>query len=192
MRPLLLTVVLSALSLVGGCGRTSGLARGGVSLHGSEGDAPSPSQQNRGRSFARQAPDPLVRSWLQDGARARADAAPVTVLLPRHPAAVAGAVITFGQSWAAASLPLEGAVVYVHATDLRHDPPERADAQAPDLRVRGQNARVAENEGIRSVTWTEGGVTHAVEIECDRPADDVRCTGEAYVLAFADALVPAS
>jgi hypothetical protein len=132
------------------------------------------------------------RSLLDDlapSSRAAAMASPVPVLL-------------FAGEWSARSIVTSGAGFYaisaregeltlsLHATNVVHHPGDGSHARR-EHEVRGQPALVLVNEGIRSVTWSEGAVSYAVEVECARPFEDPRCTEDLFVLGIANALVEA-
>jgi hypothetical protein len=112
------------------------------------------------------------------------------LLLPREHAAAS--LITAGPRWVAISARGEGITLSLHATDHHHSvvgDEELAQVPPPSATVRGEAARVTSNEGIRSVAWMEQGVAYALEVECERPFEDTRCTEDAFLLELADRLV---
>lgn len=121
------------------------------------------------------------------------------LLLPRPWSSVA--IATSGPRWSALSARDAAITISLHGTDATHhtlDPHEtrRATARpqqgaAPRPTVRGVPALVTENEGIRSVAWTEGGVYWALEVECVNHERDTRCTDDAFILDVATRLEPA-
>lgn len=114
-------------------------------------------------------------------------AASVRFLLLPAPYARA-AIATSGPRWSALSASDGSLTVSLHGTDLTHDAHLGLDEvarAAPTETVRGAAARVLENEGIRSVAWTERGVDWSLEVECYQPDTDPRCTQDAFVLDLA-------
>ncbi len=101
---------------------------------------------------------------------------------------LARALLSSGPVWAAASIPLEGHTLALHASVAHMDPPENTVLAHRD-RVRGLGATFTENEGIRVVTWSEQGVSYSVDVECADPAHDPRCTGTEYARSIAESLV---
>lgn len=104
------------------------------------------------------------------------------------------ATITAGTHFYAVSLPRDGHTLALHGVDQIHvtvedesdaegSPPTSNDA------VRGRPALILVNEGIRSVAWEEDGAYWSLEVECERPFEDVRCTEDGYLLDEAEALI---
>jgi hypothetical protein len=116
--------------------------------------------------------------------------APFPVLL--FPARLQSQVITAeGEPWAAVTATDEGLHLSLHGTDREHPvlrDEEVATLPSPTTFVRGGPAWVTLNEQIRSVAWHEGAVAWSLEVECDRPMDDPRCTEEDFVLRLAETL----
>ena len=100
------------------------------------------------------------------------------------------AIVTGGPRFHAVSLRRDELTLSIHASDVVHAPPEEgAEDSPPQYVVRGTDARLTVNEGIKSVAWSEGGAFYALEVECYRPFEDPRCTDDAFVLAQAESLV---
>lgn len=116
--------------------------------------------------------------------------APFPVLL--FPARLQSQVITAeGEPWAAVTTTDEGLHLSLHGTDREHPvlrDEEVATLPSPTTFVRGGPAWVTLNEQIRSIAWHEGAVAWSLEVECDRPMDDPRCTEEDFVLRLAETL----
>ena len=53
----------------------------------------------------------------------------------------------------------------------------------------GKPAWVLPNEGIWSVSWEEMGVSYSLDVECERPKDDVRCQSADRAVAIVESLV---
>ncbi len=119
--------------------------------------------------------------------------APVPMLV--LPAAYAGATqIMSGDHWTALAYHDEAITITLHATATWHDAlgaEELAALPEPEATVRGQRAWETVNEAIRSLSWTEGEVAYALEIECAR-AEDARCTESEHLMRIASELVSAS
>jgi hypothetical protein len=117
---------------------------------------------------------------------------PVPVLAP-SPARVRldGPRVMVDAEYYAIHATLAGApeiTIAIQGTRLAH----RYEAIAPiegKQTVRGLHGFVTVNEGIRSASWTENGVSYTLDVECHDPFGDARCTGDAFVLELADSLV---
>lgn len=97
--------------------------------------------------------------------------------------------VTSGRGFYAVSARDGEISLYLHATDVVHDPGDGTHAPPRDHRVRGHGALVLVDEGIRSVTWEEGATSYVLEVECYRPFEDTRCTESGFVLDLAEHLV---
>ncbi|MFO0627225.1 MAG: hypothetical protein U0325_16570 [Polyangiales bacterium] len=128
-----------------------------------------------------------LRDVLPPASRAALDATTVPLLLPDDVAIAARALVTSGERWVAASIPQADHTIAIHATRETMAPP--ADGPAHRSRLRGVPATVTANEGVRVATWMEDGVAYMIDVECTRPAEDVRCTGEAFIRGLAERLV---
>jgi hypothetical protein len=140
--------------------------------------APAVTSPNRGRA---------LRDVMRAESRAAVDATTVPLLLPDDLALAATAVVTSGERWVAASIAQGDHTIAIHATRETMAPPQ--DPPAHRSRLRGVPATVSANEGVRVATWMEGGVAYMIDVECTRPAEDARCTGEGFVRALAERLV---
>lgn len=133
-----------------------------------------------------------VRQTLSDQSRDAVARSPVATLFFGTEPDGRAAVITAGPHFYAVSLRREGHTLALHGVDQVHAEVEDEDGEgAPptsNATVRGTAALLLVNEGIRSVAWEEEGAYWALEVECERPFDDVRCTDDAYLFAEAEAL----
>jgi len=96
-----------------------------------------------------------------------------------------------GQRWVAVAAHDDGLHVSLHGSDVAHPDlreDEVANLPTPTTLVRGTPAWITLNEQIRSAAWHEGAVAWSLEVECDRPFEDTRCTQEEFVLALAETL----
>ncbi len=96
-----------------------------------------------------------------------------------------------GQRWIAQAAHQDGLHVSLHGSDVSHPDlrdEEVANLATPTTLVRGVPAWVTLNEQIRSVAWNEGRVAWSLEVECDRPFDDARCTEDRFVRTLAETL----
>lgn len=114
---------------------------------------------------------------------------PVLVFPSRYASRVLSAE---GEPWAAVSAEGEGLHLSLHGTSfarpvLRDE--EVAALPTPTTFVRGGPAWITINEQIRSAAWHEGAIAWDLEIECDRPMDDTRCTDDTFVRQLAESLV---
>jgi hypothetical protein len=123
-------------------------------------------------------------------AEARAAIAGVTlpVLLPRDAALLAGAVITRGPTWYAASLHPSGHHVSIHGTKLEVHHPALVDSIPEERRPRPGQTTLSRTHGIVSVAFQAFGASYTLDVECDAPESDVRCTEDAYALALVEGL----
>jgi hypothetical protein len=128
-----------------------------------------------------QAREPTPASLAQAIAAAR-----VPVLLPRD-LPLERARLTTADTFTALHLPLDGGVtVSLHSARLAHHHPGVRAAGAPRA-MRGGTGQVTVNEGVRTATWIEDGVAHALDVECGRP-DDARCADDRFLLSLVDGL----
>jgi hypothetical protein len=146
-----------------------------------------------GPTPAVRAVDAIARGALESLSPASREAvrrAPLPVLLLSDPVSAAATVVTAGARWYALSARVGERTLSLHAT--AEEPSEDG---APPVghgeRARGRPAMVLYNEGVRSVTWSEGGATYALEVECFRPFEDPACTRSDFVLGLAESLVRA-
>ena len=133
---------------------------------------------------------------LSAQSRAAVDRAPIAPLFFGTAPTGGSAVVTAGPHFYAVSLHRDGHSLVLHGVDQVHAQVlDEGATEAPggpggaNSSVRGRPATILVNEGIRSVAWEEDGVFWSVEVECDRPFEDSRCTQDAYLLREADALV---
>jgi hypothetical protein len=106
------------------------------------------------------------------------------------PADARAATVTRGEHFYAVSLRRGEVTLSIHATDVVHPAPPGANVPPPPPdHIRGVPARILVNEGIRSITWDDAGVSYVLEVECYRPFEDQRCTEDAFIRATAESLV---
>lgn len=145
----------------------------------------------RSEESARGASSPAVVSRLDAESRAALERAAFPVLL--FPARWTSQVMSMdGQRWVAVAAHDDGLHVSLHGSDVAHPDlrdDEVADLPTPTTLVRGTPAWITLNEQIRSAAWHEGSVAWSLEVECDRPFEDSRCTEEDFVRALAETLV---
>lgn len=98
-----------------------------------------------------------------------------------------------GQRWVAQAAHEDGVHLSLHGTDVAHPDlrdDEVANLPTPTTLVRGVPAWITLNEQVRSAAWNEGAVAWSLEVECERPFEDARCTEEEFVRTLAEALEP--
>jgi hypothetical protein len=96
-----------------------------------------------------------------------------------------------GQRWVAESAHQDGVHLALHGTDVAHPDlrdEEVANVPTPTTLVRGVPAWITLNEQVRSAAWNEGAVAWSLEVECERPFEDTRCTEDEFVRTLAEAL----
>jgi hypothetical protein len=128
-----------------------------------------------------------VVAALSPQARSELRRVRVPVMLPGDRTLCAAAVVMTSEHWSAVSIRAGEISIAIHASL-----PVRAGggAETPNgVMVRGVTATVDLNEGIRSLSWEEGGVAYSIDVECARPLEDPRCTQDAYARALAESLV---
>jgi len=138
------------------------------------------------------ADDPAVRG-LSSESRTELAASPVPMVLLGAEYAERTNVMV-GERWCALTAhTTEGYHLSIHATDNWHDADEGVDLNpsgaTPTATVRGRPAWETVNEAIRSLSWDEFGVAYSLEIECDRPEDDTRCSESTFLTEIASHLV---
>lgn len=138
----------------------------------------------------RETPESPAPSTLDAESRVALERASFPVLL--FPVRYRSQVITAeGEPWAAVNAADDGLHLSLHGTSRAHpvlSDDEVANLPTPTTLVRGGPAWVTLNEQIRSVAWHEGAIAWSLEVECDRPFDDTRCTEEDFVLRLAEQL----
>ena len=167
-------LVVASLSILVGCG----------SAVGSE-----PALLKSSEQPETPASSSLVTS-LDDVSREALARASFPVLL--FPARYRSQVITAeGEPWAAVNATDDGLHLSLHGTSREHPvlrDEEIANLPTPRTMVRGGPAWVTLNEQIRGASWHEGAIAWSLEVECDRPFEDTRCTEEDFVLRLAESL----
>ena len=174
---------LVSLALLGGCATTaSDPAQASLAEPGSS------SRAQREGSTRTDLPATLRR--LDADSRAALERAAFPVLL--FPARWTSQVMSIeGQRWVAVAAHDDGVHVSLHGSDVAHPDlrdDEVANLPTPTTMVRGSPAWITLNEQIRSAAWHEGAVAWSLEVECDRPFEDTRCTEVEFVLALAQTL----
>ncbi|MBX7196888.1 MAG: hypothetical protein K1X94_32865 [Sandaracinaceae bacterium] len=168
-------LLVASLLALSGCGSTEDAAESAL-LEGHARSQPQP------RSIALEALDGPSREAL-----ARA-AFPVLLFPSPH---VSTVLSQEGEPWVAVSTASDGVHLSLHGTSLEHPvlrDEEVANLPTPTTFVRGVPAWLTLNEQIRSAAWHEGAIAWTLEVECDRPMDDTRCTAEDYVMRLAETL----
>jgi hypothetical protein len=130
-------------------------------------------------------------SALPEPQRARLATSPVPVLVPHDAALLANAEVVVKPTFFALSTKTADRTLTVSlsATTVVHHRPGLPRALG-DQRVRGDRpAWITENEAIRSVTWSENGVSYVLELECSAPSTDARCADDSALRALAESLV---
>ncbi len=114
------------------------------------------------------------------------DAVPMPVLLPDDAALLESARLTSGRGWYAVAMRAGGgADVYLKgSTRARPRPADVAAApQGPP--------RVMRSEGIARVSFARFGVEYRLDVGCEKPMTDPRCTEDAYLLGLLSRLLVA-
>jgi hypothetical protein len=125
---------------------------------------------------------PRLPAELKDRVPERIRELPLPVLLPPHQRWLAEARLTSGPRWYAASLRLDRHSVYVSGNGVALRVPALPPRSMPGLRV-------SSSEGILGATWQQFGATYLVNVECDDPLRDPRCTDQGYVRRLVQSLV---
>jgi hypothetical protein len=129
--------------------------------------------------------DPSV---LPAQSRQAIERATLPVLLPRDEALLASATVTAGPAWYAVALHGDGHHVSIHGTkQMVHQPALAADVPPEQRRAPGETT-ITRTHGIVTVSFEAFGASYTIDVECDRPMDDVRCTEDAYALSIHDGL----
>jgi hypothetical protein len=119
---------------------------------------------------------------------ARLAEAPFPPLLFADPRLLALAEPTTGPRFVAFSVRDGDLTLYLAGTDRLHPPPDDVRDPGWTHRVRGLPALLLVNEGVRSLTWEEAGVSWALEAECFHHDRDPRCTRDEFLLSLAEGL----
>ena len=141
------------------------------------------------------APRPVVIDW--SAARADRQIAPALLparsgevlervglpaLLPREPELLERAIVTGSPVWYGASIPLEGATLYLHGSRLAHPAPE--DVESPG----DGEVNLSRGTGIVTVAFQAFGAAYSAHLECSRPFDDPRCVEDRFLLGVVEDL----
>lgn len=134
-----------------------------------------------------------LEQTLSDASRQALSRAPIATLFFGTESDGRRALITAGPHFYAVSLHRAGHTLALHGVDQIHASVEDEDdaegaPPSSNATVRGRPATVLVNEAIRSVAWEEDGAYWSLEVECDAPFEDARCTEDDYLLAEAEAL----
>jgi hypothetical protein len=133
--------------------------------------------------------DPAV---LPEAARERLRDVSLPVLLPA-PEAVGGkapyarAVATRGAHWYSVAVPDDGASLSIFGTRKAvvrpglAPPEEERGAQDPTGKGQGTSPHISRTHGIVQATFRRFGAAYSVEVTCEAPETDPRCTKDAYV-----------
>ncbi|MEZ4468106.1 MAG: hypothetical protein R3F60_21480 [bacterium] len=124
---------------------------------------------------------------LPEKLRPAVDAIALPVLLPRDAALLAGARVVAGPGWYAASMDAGGAQVTLHAFGRAHLRPDLlAEQKAAGF---GTGApRISRTEGIVSLAFERFGVAYTLDVECQAPLTDPRCTDGLFIMGVLDDL----
>jgi hypothetical protein len=136
------------------------------------------------------APDRLDRAALTALPKAAAHAVRVSrvpVLIPPAGELLAAPVVVARDDWTSFWARTPDITVSLMMTRLAHRYGKIPPMRGPH-KVRGLPAFVTENEGIRSATWLENGVSYTLDIECASPGAPA-CASEAWLLSLAQQLV---
>ena len=131
--------------------------------------------------------DQALIDRLPAAMRARVDEASVVVLLPREISLERAHLVT-EKTYSALSVPLPGLTVSLHSARIAHryDGVDAASAGAARP-MRGTVGYTTVNEGIRTATWIDGGIAHALDLECADPTD-ARCADDTLLLDLVESL----
>lgn len=118
-------------------------------------------------------------SLLPQSSQSLLTVCPVPALLPKEPSLLQVVKATRGQDWYGASMTLEDINVFVTGT--------RKERSLPSLnsRLPEDEMRVVRFTGIATVSFRAWGAAYSIEVECQRPLEDSRCTEDQYILSLA-------
>jgi hypothetical protein len=124
---------------------------------------------------------------LNDTQRDVVSRSTVPVLLPDDDAYLKIAILTAGQAWYAASMPLEGRTVVVGGTRQAFEVPGLSDQQKEPM-LNPHAYEITRTKGIVSLSFKAFGAAYMIDVECAAPMDDLRCTEDKYILSLAENL----
>jgi hypothetical protein len=210
MRPFPLVITVTILLALSGC--TDGAAENAGSssqaqVAPSSGDEPdpvvAPDEDNAAERQAKQAyrepgsTEEMEIDWtdaashpradassLSEEARAAVDAATLPVLLPRDASLLTGAVVTRGPTWYAASLHPAGHHITINGRKLAVHQPALANDVPEDERRQPGETTLSRTHGIVSVAFDAFGASYTLDVECEAPTSDERCTQDDYALSL--------
>lgn len=114
--------------------------------------------------------------------------ASVPLLLPKDAAYVEAAILTAGETWAAASMSIEGHTVVIQGTRQSFEVPGLTDQQKEPVMINPHGHELTRTKGIVGLSFKAFGVAYMLDIECSRPMEDTRCTEDAFILELAESL----
>ncbi|MFU8804896.1 MAG: hypothetical protein ACNA8W_13870 [Bradymonadaceae bacterium] len=111
----------------------------------------------------------------------------VPVLLPDGDVFLKAAILTVGEHWYAASMPLEGHSLVIQGTRQAFEVPGLSD-QKKEPMINTYGHELTRTKGIVGLAFQAFGAAYMLDVECARPMEDVRCTEDAYILEVAESL----
>ena len=108
---------------------------------------------------------------------------PVPVLLPGSAELVATAHLTAGPNWYAAAMTAPDHSVYVQGNRGSYEYGHIAlDARGDALTRRPYT--ITRIHQILTLSFERFGISYAIDVECQRPMDDTKCTEDAYAVSL--------
>ncbi len=130
----------------------------------------------------------VADSVLPGALRATLTTSPVPALVPRDKVPLERAKAMRGASWYAVHISLDGHVVSVSGNHAEVFVPGVSDRVTPRPDF---DLLVSRSRGVATATFKAFGASYAVEVECERPFEDPRCTRDEYVRALVSDLAVA-
>lgn len=132
--------------------------------------------------------DRLEEGLMSAANRERLAKSPVPALVPERPELLESAAVTSGEHWYAVAMSGGEHNVHVTGTRLVFDSPTvGADEEA----MAGGDFRITRNHGIVTLSFEAHGVAYSLDVECERPLDDERCTDNDYAVSLAESMAVA-
>jgi hypothetical protein len=131
---------------------------------------------------------PVAPSALPAQSQDAIERATLPVLVPRDESLLGSATVTAGPAWYAVSMHADGHHVSIHGTkQMVHQPSLAADVPPERRRAPGETS-ITRTHGIVTVSFEAFGASYTIDVECDRPMEDTRCTDDAYGLSIHESL----
>lgn len=110
---------------------------------------------------------------------------PIPVLLPDDDGLLGSAYLTIGESWYTASMKGAGVTVVVNGSGKSREIAGVTTDKEGDGPTKGDHI-LTRTHGIVTLSFQEFGAAYSIDVECEAPMEDSRCTGDDFVINLAE------